>query len=277
MNATLRCRLLGSSLIGRFTVADPAANPQAVSISTRKGGALLAYLAMQPGHAATRRQLATLLWGNRSDELARQNLRQCLVTLHKELAAGGLDLLIIKNDNVTLRKQRILIDAVEFGALADAIELPQLERAVALYGGEFLKDTEIEAETFSEWVIVERTRLQAIAARVLERYVTKADAFGDGRAAISAGERLVGFDPLREDWQRSLLRLYARYQGREAAIAYARSLTTLLRNELDVDPSPATTELKGAGRHSGDRPASNFQRAMRRRGSFCFRSHRPNP
>jgi DNA-binding SARP family transcriptional activator len=243
MTATLRCRLFGPSLNGRFTVAEGEADPRTVVISARKGQAVLSYLAMQPEYSATRGQLATLLWGDRTDELARQNLRQCLATLRRELATAAPDVFIVERDAVRLRERCVIVDAVEFAALGDAYELPRLERAVALYHGEFLAGTGVEADTFVDWVAGERGRLQAVAARILERYVEKTNALGDGQKAIDAGQWLVALDPLREDWQRSLLRLYARYQGRDAAIAHARALTALLRKELDVDPAPATAAL----------------------------------
>jgi len=59
-----------------------------ISISTLKSQAILSFLAMQPECCARRSQLATL-WSDRADELARQNLRQCLATLRDELAAAA--------------------------------------------------------------------------------------------------------------------------------------------------------------------------------------------
>ena len=243
MIARFRCRLLGANINGRFAAGTNAPDLQNIPISTRKGHAILSYLSMQPGYRATRGQLATLLWEDRCDELARQSLRQCLATLRREVGALAPGVLVVERDVVGLREHGVFVDAAEFAALGDACELPQLELAVALYAGEFLARDDIDSEPFTEWVGNERSRLQAVAARVLERYVQKTDALGDGERALDAGRRLVGLDPLREDWQRSLLRLYARYQGRDAAIAHARELIALLRRELDVDPSPLTSKL----------------------------------
>jgi TolB-like protein/DNA-binding SARP family transcriptional activator len=230
-------------LHGRFAAVRDQADPQTIAISARKGRAILSFLAMQPSCAASRGQLATLLWGDRSDELARQNLRQCLATLRRELAATAPNLLIMEGDEVRLCERSIAVDAVELVTLGDSYELSRLERAVALYRGEFLAGTGLDAEAFLDWVTGERSRLEAVAARVLERYVHKTDALGDGATAIDAAQRLVALDPLREDRQRLLLGLYARYQGRDAAMAHARALTALLRRELDVEPSPATVAL----------------------------------
>jgi adenylate cyclase len=85
-----------------------------------------------------------------------------------------------------------------------------------------------------------RSRLEAAAVRVFESCVQRYDAPGSGLKAIDAATRLVELDPLREDWQCLLLRLYTRYRGSEAALAHARALTALLRKQLDVDPAPTT-------------------------------------
>src|SRR5262245_5520204 len=71
-------------LLGRFaaTVDDGAAGIVQISAPMRRG--LIAYLATQPGMTETRERLATLLWGERSDKQARQNLRQSLMQLRKE-------------------------------------------------------------------------------------------------------------------------------------------------------------------------------------------------
>src|SRR6266478_5005926 len=67
----IRFRLLGPRLTGRFTAYVGRRRPRPLSISSQKGRALLAYLAMQPEHFARREDLANLFWGDRVDEYAR--------------------------------------------------------------------------------------------------------------------------------------------------------------------------------------------------------------
>ena len=55
-SACIRLRLLGRLVLTR------AGDPAPVRLSTRKAGALIAYLAMSPDQAASREELATLLW-----------------------------------------------------------------------------------------------------------------------------------------------------------------------------------------------------------------------
>src|SRR5688572_10076385 len=61
-----------------------------VSLRTRKCGLLLAYLAVSPGRAHSRDQLAGLLWGDRQDEQARGSLRNALSDLRKALGEDAI-------------------------------------------------------------------------------------------------------------------------------------------------------------------------------------------
>ncbi len=113
-------------LLGRFGLKLDSGGR--ISVSSRKGCALLAYLAMQPEYAASRERLATLLWGDRSDGLARQNLRQCLSSLRRELPPAVAKHLLVESDSVGLSAAALSVDAREFAALAE-FERPGCARA----------------------------------------------------------------------------------------------------------------------------------------------------
>src|SRR5437762_13728272 len=93
---------IGLRLLGAFSIQEKDSN-RTIPISSRKGCALLAYLAMQQSHGATREQVATLLWGDRTDRQARHNLRQCLVSLRHELGEQAARLLTVEADLVRLQ------------------------------------------------------------------------------------------------------------------------------------------------------------------------------
>jgi DNA-binding SARP family transcriptional activator/TolB-like protein/Tfp pilus assembly protein PilF len=219
--------------------ADP---PLELRISSRKGQALLAYLAMHPDRSASREHLAALFWGERRDDQARHNLRQCLVTLRRDLLKGDADILVVDASTVGLRAECVSVDADEFVSVADSPEASDLERAATLYRGEFLSEFTLE-EAFDSWVQRTRSQLDDVAARIFEKCAEYADARGDGKRAVAAAERLIAFDAFREDRQRMALRIFARYRGREFALTHADACLTVLKNELDVDPEPATQAL----------------------------------
>jgi TolB-like protein len=226
-------------LLGEFALSIDSEAAKPIRISSKKARALLSYIAMHPKHCVGRDRLASLFWSDRSDRLAYQSLRQCLHSLQSEFAAQSLDLLMLDDHRVGLKIQYWTVDALQLVALSPEKALP----AICLYKGEFLANFNLEVEPFSEWVQAERMRLQAVAARAFESCVQHYDVIGDGQQAIDTAVRLVDLDPLREDWHCILLRLYARYRGAQAALAYAKDLTALLRRQLDVDPAPPTRAI----------------------------------
>jgi len=202
----------------------------------------MAYLALAPRMQASREQLASLLWGDSPDALARQSLRQCLIALRKDLGPFS-DALVSDTELVAFRADLVSADAVEFQEYAASDDPTKIDRALALYRGPFLHNFNIEAESFTAWATGERERLQRMATRAMEIRTEHLDAAGDGRQAIGVGEALVALDPLREDWQRSLLQLYARHNCREVALQHAQKFTAHLKAELGADPEPATKIL----------------------------------
>jgi DNA-binding SARP family transcriptional activator len=227
-------------LLGRFA-ATCSQNPSPIRFSTRKVSALLAYLAMNRDQTASREELATLLWGSCSDQQARQSLRQALAFLRKDL--GSADLFVADSDVVRLQASQWSVDALEFERLSKSSDRDDLARAAALFGGDFLAGLNIEEDGFAEWLRAERARAQLAAARLCETFAARPDLVADGEHAIVTAERLLALDPLREDWQRLALTLYARYRGKREALAQADAFTTLLRRELDVTLEPETFDL----------------------------------
>jgi DNA-binding SARP family transcriptional activator/TolB-like protein/cytochrome c-type biogenesis protein CcmH/NrfG len=227
-------------VLGQFALQVGGAT---VRISSRKGCGLLAVLGMQPGYKESRNRLTTLLWGDRYDKQARQNLRQCLASLRTDLAVQARDLLVFDGDTIGLNPGLTSIDAREFLVLAQSSDAVDIERAAALYQADFLAGFSLDVEPFEEWASQERARLASPAMRVFATHAANCERLGNSKRAIEAAERLVALDPLREDSQRLLLTLYARCDGPDGALAHFKALTDLLRRELGVDPDPSTASL----------------------------------
>src|SRR4051812_38819331 len=87
-----RC-IMRLRLLGRFALGSGDHESAPIQLPTRKTGALLAYLAMSRDYAASREELAALLWGGCSDQQARQSLRQALALLRKELGSSSCSLI----------------------------------------------------------------------------------------------------------------------------------------------------------------------------------------
>jgi DNA-binding SARP family transcriptional activator/TolB-like protein/Tfp pilus assembly protein PilF len=236
-----RTKRLSLRLLGGCELVASGDPPKKLRIASRKGRALIAYLALQPDHYVSREQAATLLWGDRYDVQARQDLRQCLVSLRRALASTAPQLLVVDNVNIGLRVEDLTIDALEFTTLA-AVQTPDFGRAAELYRGQFLTGIDLE-EPFAEWLATTRFRFGTIAAGIFETCAKYADREGNGKQAIDAAERLVEIDPTREDWLRLALEFYARYRGRETALTHANQMIARLKRELGADVEPATKAL----------------------------------
>src|ERR1700744_5851793 len=151
-------------LLGPF--AAETADGRLLAIRSRKARALIAYLAMKPDYSAGREELATLLWGDSLDVMARQSLRQCLTSLRQDLRLVP-NLLPVEGERVLLGADPLIVDAREMMALARVTEPEAICRAASLYRGEFLADLKLDAEEFEAWRRQEADRLRATAAHVL--------------------------------------------------------------------------------------------------------------
>jgi DNA-binding SARP family transcriptional activator/TolB-like protein len=229
-------------LLGGFAIEANVGRPIPISVRSRKARALLAYLAMKPDYRARREELATLFWGDNTDALARHSLRQCLISLRQDLCLAS-EILIVDREAIGLRTQFVSVDARRFMSLARSAAPDELAQAAELWRGAFLPDLALDIEEFDTWHRHEAERLATAAAGVFEALCRSADANGDGERAIAAAERLVALEPTREDRQRTALMLFARHEGREAALSRAKRLTDLLRSDLGVSPEAATRAL----------------------------------
>jgi TolB-like protein len=241
-------------------------------LSIRKGGraeralpkkaqALLAYLAMQDGRAVPREQLAELLWGSRGEEQARRSLRQCLMSV-RAAVKGTNQILTAEGDGIALTPgDALALDVTAFQRLSTSQNVDDLSAAQALYRGEFLSGLAITSEPFAEWMLIERRRIAAAMSDVLYRLAAGHAQAGATEESMPIAERLVAFDPLREDGNRLLMRLLAAVGRRSAALKHYARCVESLRRDLGVAPEPATIALADAIRDSRIEPASAAPKA----------------
>jgi DNA-binding SARP family transcriptional activator/TolB-like protein/Tfp pilus assembly protein PilF len=234
------CPVLRLRLLGRFSVTRDGGDA-CLNLPTKKTGALLAYLGMSRDFAASREELAALLWGGCSDQQARQSLRQALALLRKEI--GVANAFVADTRMVRLDPAYWSIDAREFVALARSSSADDLARAAQLLSGDFLTGLNIDEESFEEWVAEQRTRLQTVTSQLCETFVKNPDLVRDKDLALAAVDQLNALDPLREDWHRTAIALYARYRGKNEALARANHFAGLLMRELGVTLEPETRAM----------------------------------
>ena len=225
------------SLLGGFELRRKG---KVVRLPTRKGEALLAYLALAPQRGHARDTLTALLWGDASDQSARASLRQTLFLIGKAFDRSAIE---TDGRTVVLARGTLDIDVLEFERSSANGAAEGLERAAELYRGELLAGIVVNEPSFEEWLVAERERLRERIIEVLARLVTVYRARGNADRAIQAALRLTALDPLEEDAHRVLMSLYADTGRRAAALRQYQSCVEVLQRELGAEPASETRVL----------------------------------
>jgi DNA-binding SARP family transcriptional activator len=228
------------NLLGGFEAWLEPGSP--LTFRTQKAQALLAYLAVPPGHAHRRDKLAALLWGAMRDEQARASLRQALYDLRKNLgnAAGALR---TEADTVFLDPTALVLDVTAFTGIAGDETPGALEQAALLYRGDFLEGFGVDEEPFEAWLMETRERLRELAMDTLARGLSHQRKTGALAAALRTARQLLAIDRLQEPVHRTLMRLHAQLGQRAAALRQYQQCVTVLQRELGVEPELETKQL----------------------------------
>jgi TolB-like protein len=137
-------------LLGPFSFVDPEG--RRIVISSRKGAALIAMLAVSKDGERARGWLQTQLWGSREPKEANGSLRRELSDLRQRLNRPSWTPLICERDRVRLDLSIVSIDIFEPDDEAGAHGTGQ--------AGEFLEGIDIPGEeAFEDWLREQRTRL----------------------------------------------------------------------------------------------------------------------
>jgi DNA-binding SARP family transcriptional activator/tetratricopeptide (TPR) repeat protein len=244
------------ALLGAFRILCPGdeADGRLGESLGRKAQALLAYLAATPEHRASRERLASLFWGERFDEQARQSLRQTLMALRRSLHDFAPGLLVTDRNEVALAAGGFVTDLADFDRAAARSDIPSLRAAAELWRDDFLAGLDIPSPEYEEWLrtLRESWRLRRIAVQMqLAQNLFEA---GAGHEALLAVAGLVDLDPLNEAARRLELMVVARFSGPAAALTCYRRFTALLADELGLQPEAETralaTRLAGMQRQS---------------------------
>jgi len=229
--ASLQVTLFGGVEARRGDVSLP--------LRTRKVQALLALLAAHPGERHSRQKLAGLLWGDTTDAIAANNLRQTLFTLRKTLGATA----VVECDrSLSLSPDHISVDVADVDRLLADGSDGALRRAAELYRGELAEGLSVDEHAFDDWLRIERERRSAQMLTVLRQLLAAhRDGHDDAGAARLAAQSL-SIDPLQEEVHRELMRIHIRQHRRADAIRqYERCAGAL--SELGTEPEHETTRL----------------------------------
>jgi TolB-like protein len=139
------------TVLGPFRLLDPQGHR--VEVTSKKGQALIAMLAIAGGGERTRSWLQDKLWGSRGQEQAQASLRVTLSALKTAFAKAGVTWLHSDHLRVWIDLPQIRVDARDFNT-------------TDLEAGEFLEGLDIAGEeSFEDWLRDERARFFELLSR----------------------------------------------------------------------------------------------------------------
>ncbi|MEM7114811.1 MAG: BTAD domain-containing putative transcriptional regulator [Chloroflexota bacterium] len=231
-------------LLGRFAIYEDKA--PLTNFKQPRLQAFLSYLLLAQDGPVSRQQLAFLFWPDSTDKQAQANLRKLLYELRRRLPQTN-DLLEITSRTIRWQANAAFsVDVTSFQAYVDQAKTAvgstaakqALEKAVALYAGDLLP------AFYDNWVLAERDRLRELYASALQRLAELAETERDYKAALAWTQRLLQYDPLRETSHQEMMRLHLLAGDRAKALSSYHLCATTLSEELGVDPSSETEEIR---------------------------------
>jgi predicted ATPase/DNA-binding SARP family transcriptional activator len=236
--AALRIRTLGDAVV---SVNDTALT--AADWGYAKPRELLFLLASSP--PMTKEQIGAALW----PDLARAQLGNALHTALRELrrAVGDPGWVVYADRHYRFdRSRRHACDVTDFEdaliaarrASPAAGALPDLQRAIAAYGGDFL-----DGMAAGEWALVRRDELRRAFESALLAAGRLQVAAGRHQAAAACFRRAVAHEPLNESAHRELMTCWERLGETARAVRHYEELAQRLHDQLGVAPAPETTAL----------------------------------
>lgn len=243
MKPTLHLHLLGDFVL---TIGE---TPVTAAIVPR-AQSLLAYLVLHSDALQDRSHLAFLLWPDSSEAQAHTNLRKALFHLRQALpelsqflesGKHSIQWLTPEDAPWTLDVRSFELEMAQAEQAKQARDMPAmrqaLEQATSLYRGDLLPSC------YEEWILPERDRLRQLFLSAAERLIALLEEERDYPAAIATAQHLLRQDALHETTYRQLMRLYALYGERAAALRVYHTCVTVLERELGTEPAEATRAL----------------------------------
>jgi predicted ATPase/DNA-binding SARP family transcriptional activator len=227
--------LLEIQLLGNFRLTSQ--NRETRQDLTVRLKALLVYLLLHRDAPVPRHRLAFLFWPDTSEKQAHTNLRNLLHKLRAVLP--GIDSYLSINQKTLHWKssKHFTLDVENFSRLSSQVtSVDALKSAVQIYTGDLFPDI------YDDWIHEPRERLRQIYLTVLENLIALLEKDKLLQEALHYAQILLRHDPIREQTYQHLMRLHA-LCGDQASVARTyKTCVTVLEQELDVTPGPATEE-----------------------------------
>jgi len=212
-----------------------------IPLANRKARALLAYLALSESGRESRERLAGLLWPDTTEHNARASLRQVLLDVREALGSFGGSALTSGRHEVELVKDAIELDLtvilleIAAGRTPEALLIRSRAVETVFVGYEDL------SPLLHDWILASRVQIQERLIRALVQSYEN-NLFLHRQRRLLA-EAVLLLDPTHEAACRTVMQLAAEDGEIGLALRAYNDLYTVLDEELDMEPSPATCEL----------------------------------
>ena len=207
---------------------------------------LLGYLLLHRRRPQPRLKVIGVLWPDMAETRARRALSQALWLLRRSLPEA---LFQITSETLHIPPDApVWVDVEAFRAFAarglaggagppSAEALDALREAARLYRGPLMEGF------YEDWVLIHREQLHETYLQVLQGMLRGEKAAGRYEQALEAALRLTQDDALNEAAHREVMRLYHLLARPQAALRQFRICRRALRDQLGLEPSPATAAL----------------------------------
>lgn len=176
-----------------------------------------------------------MLWPDSDEANARSNLRHALWKLGDAL---GKRAFVADKLNLSLNPEAaVWVDVKVFDAEAPSSSTDALLEAVQLYRGELLPGF------YDDWAELERERLRSVYDRKVDQMIGGLIDEGQWAAAIQWSERWISQGHVPEAAFRWLMTAHRALGDTGRVVETYDRCASVLRAELDVEPSPETTQL----------------------------------
>jgi DNA-binding SARP family transcriptional activator len=133
---------------------------------------------------------------------------------------------------------QVMVDAGDFERLAAADTADDLRHALALYQDDYLPDS-----LYEDWAFHERQRLQHLYLVATERLAQELVRQGAYDETIQVCQALLARDNTWEEAYRLMMQAHAAQSNRPLVVEVYEQCAATLREQLGIEPSPATRKL----------------------------------
>jgi predicted ATPase/DNA-binding SARP family transcriptional activator len=231
-------------LLGDFRISCGDREVAESTWRVRNAAHLVKLLALAPRFRLHREEIVDQLWPDLDLPAVGTNLRYTIHIARRVLTS-------IADGDVILRQGELIalcppsglkVDVVQFEAEATRARRTgnsdDYRQAIALYGGELLP-----GDRYEDWSVRRREALRGTYLSLLIEFARINENAGKSNEALAALQHVISLDPANEEAHMTLMRLYTSRGQRQRALRQYALLQAGLRQELDVDPDPASQRL----------------------------------